>query len=303
MLGTAEIIRLALTDRLKPIHYVSTLAVLGRLGPEMTEEESPIHRRAGWPMSSGSGYAEGYGASKWAGEVLLYDLHQSLGVPVNVFRCSMILPHTRYRGQLNVPDIFTRLLISLVQTGLAPGSFYERRNAEPAHYDGLPVDFISRSILAIAREPKGTGYATYHVSNSHWDDEISLDTFVDWILSAGYSLKRIPDYGRWYKEFARRLQGLEESKREHSSLPVLRQLRTPAPVGKKAKINAQRFRQKVQSFLGTDIPHLTEEFLHKCLSDLQALRLISPPGSSAQPQLERTEEDLTTQALRPSFAR
>ena len=37
----------------------------------------------------------------------------------------MILAHTRYAGQLNVPDAFTRLILSLLATGIAPRSFYE----------------------------------------------------------------------------------------------------------------------------------------------------------------------------------
>jgi len=65
----------------------------------------------------------GYGNSKWASEVLLREAHDLNGLPVSVFRCDMILAETNYLGQLNVPDMFTRLLLSLVATGIAPGSF------------------------------------------------------------------------------------------------------------------------------------------------------------------------------------
>ena len=54
-------------------------------------------------MAGQGGYAHGYAASKWAGEVLLKELHQRFGTPVRVFRPGMILPHRRYRGQVNVP--------------------------------------------------------------------------------------------------------------------------------------------------------------------------------------------------------
>ena len=36
-----------------------------------------------------------YGASKWATEVQLQQLHKEFGVPVSVFRCGMILAHSR----------------------------------------------------------------------------------------------------------------------------------------------------------------------------------------------------------------
>ena len=36
-----------------------------------------------------------YGATKWASEVQLQQLHERLGVPVSIFRCGMILAHSR----------------------------------------------------------------------------------------------------------------------------------------------------------------------------------------------------------------
>ena len=39
-------------------------------------------------------YANGYGNSKWAGEVLLREAHDLSGLPVAVFRCDMILADT-----------------------------------------------------------------------------------------------------------------------------------------------------------------------------------------------------------------
>ena len=59
------------------------------------------------------------------GEVLLREAHDLCGLPVSVFRCDMILADTSYAGQLNLPDMFTRMMLSLVATGIAPGSFHE----------------------------------------------------------------------------------------------------------------------------------------------------------------------------------
>ena len=36
-----------------------------------------------------------YGCTKWATEVQLQQLHREYGVPVSVFRCGMILAHSR----------------------------------------------------------------------------------------------------------------------------------------------------------------------------------------------------------------
>ena len=38
-------------------------------------------------------------------------------------------------------------------------------------------------------------FETYHVINPY-DDGISMDTFVDWLVEAGRSIVRVPDYAR-----------------------------------------------------------------------------------------------------------
>ena len=43
----------------------------------------------------------------------------------------------RYLGQQNPTDNFTRLLASLVYTGIAPQSFYKDPNGPDRHYDGM----------------------------------------------------------------------------------------------------------------------------------------------------------------------
>ena len=105
-------------------------------------------------------YANGYANSKWAGEVLLREAHDLCGLPVSVFRCDMILADTTYAGQLNLPDMFTRMMLSLVATGIAPRSFYELDadgNRQRAHYDGLPVEFIAEAISTLGAQRASTG--------------------------------------------------------------------------------------------------------------------------------------------------
>lgn len=122
VVGTAEVIRLAITAKLKPIHYISTMGV-SAVAHQIVDEDTDI-RRSVPACAVGDSYANGYGISKWAGEVLMREAHDLCGLPVAVFRPGMILADSRYAGQLNAPDIFTRLLFSLVATGIAPRSFY-----------------------------------------------------------------------------------------------------------------------------------------------------------------------------------
>ncbi len=59
---------------------------------------------------------------------MLREAYDLCGLPVAVFRCDPILADTTFAGfQLNVPDNFTRMVLSVVATGLAPASFLSTR--------------------------------------------------------------------------------------------------------------------------------------------------------------------------------
>src|SRR6202041_3351668 len=136
VVGTAEVIKLAISSRIKPVTFMSTVAVAMQIAPEKFAEDGDI-RAISPARAIDDSYANGYGNSKWAGEILLREAYDLCGLPVAVFRSDMILAHSRYVGQVNVVDNFTRLLLSLLATGIAPGSFYQTDaggNRPRAHY-------------------------------------------------------------------------------------------------------------------------------------------------------------------------
>ncbi|MGA2080219.1 MAG: thioester reductase domain-containing protein [Holophaga sp.] len=278
VLGTARLALLAVRGRRKRIDHVSTLGVLaGARSPGKVLEDDGVDALLGaWPAAGGHAY--GYAASKWAGEVLLRDLHQQFGTPVRVFRCGLVMPHRRYRGQANVPDLLTRLLASVIHTGLAPRSFYAGDRGRRAHFDGLPVDFIASAMAALSSAHQ-EGHATYQVSSAHRDDGVSLDTLVDWVQSAGYRVERIPDHAAWFQAFGARLRELPGALRQHSSLPILAQWAEPLSAWEAERIDATRFVQQVRRLHPggeADLPRLDEAYLHKYLDDLQALGIVGP---------------------------
>ncbi len=270
VVGTAELIRLAITHRLKPINNVSTVAAAMIPGGGVIDEDADVRGVAPVRRLDGDRYADGYASSKWAGEVLLRDAHERFGLPVSVFRSDMILAHSQYQGQINVPDMFTRWLFSIIVTGLAPRSFYTSGAAKP-HYDGLPVDFTAKAIATLGANALN-GYRTYHVVNPH-DDAISMDTFIDWAIAAGCEIKRIDSYDDWYRRFETALRGLPEKQRQHSSLPLLHQFRRPMPATAGATVSTQRFEADLRSH-SQNIPHLSAAFIDKYLADLRVLQLI-----------------------------
>jgi fatty acid CoA ligase FadD9 len=276
-LGTAELIRLALTTKQKPYLYTSTIAVGGQIEPSRFTEDADI-RVSSATRNIGDSYANGYANSKWAGEVLLREAHDLCGLPVAVFRCDMILADTTYAGQLNVPDYFTRTMLSLVATGIAPGSFHQLDadgNRQRAHYDGLPVEFVAEAISTLGTH-HDAGFQTYHVMNPY-DDGIGFDEFVDWLIEAGCPIQRIPDYGDWLARFETTLRALPEKQRSGSLLPLLHNYQKPEKPVCGSVAPTDRFRAAVQDAkIGPDkdIPHISPPIIAKYVSDLRLLGLL-----------------------------
>ncbi|BBY17751.1 carboxylic acid reductase [Mycolicibacterium litorale] len=277
VVGTAELIRVALTTRIKPYVYVSTIGVGDGIAPGRFVEDADI-RQISATRSIDDSYANGYGNSKWAGEVLLREAHDLAGLPVSVFRCDMIMADTSYAGQLNVPDMFTRLMLSLAATGIAPNSFYELDaggSRQRAHFDGLPVEFIADAISTLGAAVQ-EGFETYHVMNPH-DDAISLDTFVDWLIEAGYPITRVPGYAAWLERFETALRALPEKQRQASLLPLIHNYQKPEHPINGSLAPADHFRAAVQEAkIGPDkdIPHLSAPVIVKYLTDLELLGLL-----------------------------
>lgn len=279
-LGTAELIRIALTSKLKPYTYVSTIGVGDQIKPGEFVEDADI-RQISATRAINDNYANGYGNSKWAGEVLLREANDLCGLPVAVFRCDMILADTSYAGQLNLPDMFTRLMLSLVATGIAPGSFYEldaQGNRQRSHYDGLPVEFIAAAISTLGAQALdgAAGFQTYHVMNPY-DDGIGLDEYVDWLVEAGYSIQRIADYGEWLQRFEGAMRALPDRQRQYSLLPLLHNYQHPEKPITGSMAPTDRFRAAVQEAkIGPDkdIPHVSAPVIVQYITNLELLGLL-----------------------------
>jgi fatty acid CoA ligase FadD9 len=177
--------------------------------------------------------------------------------------------------------MFTRLMLSLVATGIAPGSFYEldsEGRRQPAHYDGLPVEFIAEAISDLGAQAleNGDGFQTYHVMNPY-DDGIGLDEYVDWLIDAGYPVARVGDYATWLARFETTLRALPERQRQYSLLPLLHNYQRPATPINGSMAPTDLFRAAVQEAkIGPDkdIPHVSAPIIVKYITDLQLLGLL-----------------------------
>lgn len=275
--GTAEIIRLAITGHFKPVDFVSSLATLSMLDTSNGNEDAlPFEQNV--PLSES--YAMGYAISKWAGECLLRKATNELGLEVNILRGPMMLPHQHFSGVINTSDMFTRLLYSLIVTGLAPKSFYPLAadgSRVAAHYEALPVDVVAAAVIATSASSAQVCRA-FNITNYHVEDGNSLDTFVDWIESAGYPIARIDDHGEWFKRFSEKLNSLPEQQKQRSAVDITGAYAQPHRNSESVQLDCDGFRSLANDLsTGADIPSLNEQFVHKCLGDLLVLGFIEAP--------------------------
>lgn len=180
VLGTQEVLRLATQVKLKPVHYISTLAIFesdayaGKLG--IRESDSIEHHQ---------GLNDGYAQSKWVAENLI-KIARSRGIPISIYRPGMITGHSK-TGVANSNDIMSRLLKSFILLKNAPQMDWLM--------DLTPVDYISSAIVYVSRQKESLG-KIFHLVNSN---PLHLSSLIDEINSLGYSIGQI-SYQDWQKE-------------------------------------------------------------------------------------------------------
>lgn len=262
--GTAEIIKLALSRIRKPVDFVSTVGVLPLLDRRDDDKESA---RLTQTLPLSDAYASGYAASKWAAELLLRKAEDICDIPVSVLRGNMMLAHRRYQGAINPSDMFTRLLFSLIATGLAPKSFY---SGEAVNYDGLPVDLVASSVVN-AQQAGGASLSVMNIHNYNGGAAFSLDAIAGWIRDAGYDLEEIEDYADWYQRFSERLHTLPEAEKQKSAIDLLPAFKHPQP--SKLDRSYAHFKDLIETLEG-GLPDLGKDYVSKILNDMAAIGIL-----------------------------
>lgn len=176
VLGTKEVLRLACCDKVKPVHYVSTVAVFESTayGKQIvTEAEQPAHSQ---------GVYLGYSQSKWVAEKLVLEAGNR-GLPVCIYRAPLISGDSQ-TGSWFTDDFICRLFKGCLQMGTIPDLDYL--------VEMSPVDYISRAIVYLSSQPHLWG-KTFHLMNPH---SLHLSQLVNWLNTFGYSVRQIP-YSQW----------------------------------------------------------------------------------------------------------
>lgn len=268
VLGTAELIKLALVNQLKHFVFISSVIVaIPSDNNKPLNEDDNICDAIPYQEIYNQ-YANGYAISKWASEILLHEAYNRFKLPVTIFRPSMILAHRQYATELNIIDVFTRLLLSIVNTKIAPKSFYQSNSNLSPHYNGLAVDFVVSSIIKLSKN-NDNQQLTFNMVNPQ-NDKVSLDTIIDWLINSGINIKKIDDYEEWYQQFKLAMQKLPNNLKQYSMLPVIRKLKQP----EKITSNFWLLPNKFSSAVGNTIPAITPSLISKYISDFKALNLL-----------------------------
>src|SRR5205823_4505156 len=145
VLGTQEVLRLATQDKIKPLHYISTLSVFSHKkaasGRPIRESDSLDDHR--------EHIHGGYAQSKWVAEKLVTTA-RSRGLPVVIYRPGRITGHSQ-SGMWRTDDVLCRMLKGCIQLGSIPG----QDTAEMMEM--TPVDYVSQAIVSLSRRKASFG--------------------------------------------------------------------------------------------------------------------------------------------------
>jgi thioester reductase-like protein len=179
--GAREMLRLAVLGGVKPLHYVSSLAVFPFDGMAKREDHQSLDH--------GLSLLGGYAQAKWVAERLMTHA-ATLGLPVTIYRPPLISGHSK-TGVFNADSYFERMIKGCIELGEAP------------QLDGVvdvaPVDYVAAAFVYLASQPSSAGQV-YHLNNPH---PMAFGAFVDWIRGQGYPLTSVP-FARWQQNLLRR---------------------------------------------------------------------------------------------------
>ncbi|WP_244467086.1 non-ribosomal peptide synthetase [Nocardia vulneris] len=166
--GTREVLRLATTRRLKPVHFVSTVNTVISTEPGASVYENTRIRADELP-------AQGYISSKWAAEQLILQAAER-GVPARVYRPGLVSGDLQV-GINSPDDSFWNMVRAAVILGVAP-------DVGAASIALVPVTYVARAIVEISLSPATA--TAYHLVN---DEPVAVRTLFDCLRRRGFPIE------------------------------------------------------------------------------------------------------------------
>ncbi|MGW4492362.1 thioester reductase domain-containing protein [Streptomyces sp. NPDC004376] len=188
VLGTVEVLRLATRHRVKPVHYVSSLAVYP-VGPgeslwAETERVDP------------EGVSGGYRQTKWVSDSLVMQAGR-IGLPVNVYRAGPITG-AQESGVCATDTFINASIKACIQLGAAANL---NSTAEM-----VPVDFYAAAISHTALSGRWHG-TVFNLPGKH---SLTSNDLIERIAEFGYPVASVP-YPEWYRRLVAAVERGEEN--------------------------------------------------------------------------------------------
>ena len=177
VLGTYEVLTLAMLGTPKTLHYVSSLAV-----PNTSQSESAHSILETLRVPYNRSITPGYVESKWVAEQLVNSAGQG-GLPVCIYRPGLITGHSR-TGICNPRDVLSLMLRACLQLRVAPDS------SERVHL--TPADYVAQAIGELSRQAESVGKA-FHLINPKY---LSWHQIAEAMSAYGYIDRALP-YREW----------------------------------------------------------------------------------------------------------
>jgi thioester reductase-like protein len=182
--GTRELLRLAVSRRVKPMHFVSTTTVV--IGTADNPDLLLENRRVVPELMP----AEGYVRTKWVAEEMLR-IARARGIPSAVYRPAQIGGHT-ITGVVGGNDGLWHYIGACVEVGAVPAA-----GATWTEVNLVPVDYVAKAYVRLALRPESIG-VEFHLT-SPWT--IRIDEIIDRLRAAGHRIEAVP-----YQDWVHRLQ-------------------------------------------------------------------------------------------------
>ena len=206
--GTHRIMKLATQKKIKPVHFISTIAVCVRVGwkgvTALAKEEF---------ITNGEGMVSGYPQSKWVAEQSLLKASKE-GLPFTIFRLGEVSGDST-TGVSRTDDMFHYFLKLFAEV---PGEPVSKKGV----IDILAVDYVAKAIVYISNQVENFG-RIYHLRHSK---PMSMSDFY-MILRKIDTEKDVVDNNSWIRNCK---QYLKESS-DRKMRVIISQLFEKTPFG------------------------------------------------------------------------
>ncbi|RMJ28823.1 Male sterility protein [Aspergillus sp. HF37] len=185
VLGTKNMLRVAVDGRRKTFHYLSSIDVWGVtgfvLGTEAVSEDGPLKvHLASLPFDTG------YAQSQWVADEMVRKA-QGAGLPATIYRPGFVVGD-KSTAAGNPDDFFGRMVIGCIQLGYWP-------ELPSQNMEYVTVDYVCDAMLCIAADNRNLGKA-FNLTAPDAGKITNMERLCSLINQAGFCVRQIP-YSDW----------------------------------------------------------------------------------------------------------